>query len=212
MLKKACSYAVLTLMLTGGFQFVCGQQGTTAERRMAPEDQIRVGRLIGIGPRARAATPIYSTSAGGGVKRAQDWNVVSVTYDTAPEWVDDLLVQFYVLSIKPSPETRQNIYSLYKKAVRYGDIERGRDHRAMTFLRPAAVKRYGEVVACAAVFTLEGKIVDEKSETSVDLPEFWWRNPLVLDSPSLTVREGYLMNRMESPWAMVNPDDYEVIK
>jgi len=54
--------------------------------------------------------------------------------------------------------------------------------------------------------------VDEQNETAVDLPEFWWRNPSVLDSPMLTVREGYLLNRMESPWAWINPDDYEVIK
>jgi hypothetical protein len=209
MLKRtfSCVTVAWVLCLLTGPVFAQG----TAERKLAPEDQIRVRRFIGI-RNARAVTPIYQTSQGGGVKPAQDWHVVSVIYDSAPEWIDDLLVQFHVLAMKQDPQTRQNVYSLFKKQVRYGDIERGREHRAMAFLRPAALKRFGNVVACAAVLSVDGKVVEEKSETATELPEFWWRNPLVLDSPALTVREGYLLNRMESPWALVNPDDYEVIK
>lgn len=209
MLPRTCFHVLfLMLFVAGPFGYAQG----TGNRPLAPEEQIRVRRFIGVGPRARATTPIYQTNLGGGVKRAQEWHVVSVLYDTVPEWMDDLLVQFHVLTVKPDPQTRSNVYSLFKKSVRYGDIERGRDHRAMAFLRPAATKRFGDVVASAAVLTVNGTIVDEQSETETDLPEFWWRNPRVLDSPSLTVREGYLLNRMESPWMLVNPDDYEVIK
>lgn len=211
MLKRTFScvtVALLLCLLTGPVL----AQGVAASR-LAPEEQIRVRRFIGTGPRARATTPVYQSSAGGGVRRAQDWHVVSVIYESAPEWMDDLLVEFHVMTMMPDPaEPRRNLYSLYKKTVRYVDIEQGRDHRAMAFLRPAAVKRFGNVVASAAVLAVEGKVVDEQSETAVDLPESWWRNPLVLDSPALTVREGYLLNRMESPWALINPDDYEVIK
>ncbi len=210
MLERVFSCVALALLCCAGAERALAQGA--AVRALAPEEQIRVRRFVGVGPRARATTPFYQTSVGGGVKRAQDWHVVSITYDTAPAWMDDLLVQFHVLAVMPEPETRRNLYSLYKKTVRYVDIEQGRDHRAMAFLRPAAMKRYGNVVASAAVLTVEGKVVDEQSETAVDLPEFWWRNPLVLDSPALTVREGYLLNRTESPWALVNPDDYEVIK
>ncbi len=211
MLKQTFSCATLAFLLCLVTGPVFAQGG--AARKLVPEEQIRVRRFIGTGPRARATTPIYQTSAGGGVKRAQDWHVVSVMYDTAPDWMDDLLVEFHVLMMMPDPaEPRRILYSLFKKTVRYIDIEQGRDHRAMAFLRPAAVKRFGSVVASAAVLTVEGKVVDEQNETAVDLPEFWWRNPSVLDSPMLTVREGYLLNRMESPWAWINPDDYEVIK
>ncbi len=205
MLKQACVYAVSLVLLGGGFQVVSGQD-------RPPDEQIRIRRITGVGPRARVATPVYQTSMGGGVRRPQDWHVVSVTYDTAPEWIDDLTVQFYVLSMRPDPVTRQNLYSLFRKTVRYGDVERGRDHRAVAFLRPAALKRFGDVVASAAVFSLDGRVVAEPSEQSVNLPELWWRNPLVVDNPALTVREGYLLNRNESPWMLVNPDDYEVIR
>lgn len=206
MLKKSyfCTGALLLLAVV--LQSVSGQD------RPAAAEQLRVQKLTGVGQRSRATTPFYQTSVGSGVKRAQDWHVVFVTYDTAPEWIDDLLVQFFVLSAKLDPETRQNKYSLYKKTVRYGDIERGRNHRAEAFLRPEALKRFGEVVACAAVFTLNGAVVGEPEEKSGTLPETWWRNPLVIDNPALTVRDGYLLNRTESPWAMINADDYEVIK
>jgi hypothetical protein len=206
MLRHACVFAGAVMLLVSGLQSASGQD------RQGADEQLRVRRLTGIGQRARAATPFFQTSVGSGVERAQDWHVVFATYDTAPEWIDDLLVQFFVLSAKPDPETRQNVYSLYKKTVRYGDVERGRDHRADVFLRPEALKRFGDVVACAAVFTLNGKVVAEPEEKSATLPESWWRNPLVIDSPALKVREGYLLNRAESPWAMINPDDYEVIK
>ncbi len=206
MLKQACVYAGAFILLVVGVPGVCAQDRSA-------DEQIRIRRITGIGPRARVTTPIYQTSMGGGVKRPQDWHVVSVMYDTAPEWIDDLLVQFFVLSSRPDPETRQNQYSLFQKTVRYGDIERGRDHRALAFLRPAALKRFGDVVACAAVFTLNGRVVAEPSEQSMPtLPESWWRNPLVVDNPALTVREGYLLNRNESPWMLVNPDDYEIIR
>jgi len=206
MLKRAWICAGAFVLLGALLESAFGQQ------RAAEDEVLRIRRITSLGARARAVTPVYQTSAGGGVKRAQDWHVINIMYDTAPEWIDDLLVQFFVLSAKPDPETRQNVYSLYKKTIRYADIEKGRDHRAMAFLRPAALKRFGEVVACAAVFTMDGKVVAEPSEQSVKLPEFWWRNPLVIDSPMLTVREGYLLNRIESPWALINPDDYEVIK
>ncbi len=205
MFKQACSIAVIVMLVAMG-----GQRTDAQERPV--DEQIRIRRTTGLGARAKVATPIYQTSMGGGVKRAQDWHVISVMYDTAPEWIDDLLVQFFVLSSRTDLETRQNMYSLFRKSVRYGDIERGRDHRAMAFLRPVALKRFGDVAAWAAVFSLDGRVVEETSEESVPLPEFWWRNPIVMDNPALTVREGYLLNRQESPWMLVNPDDYEIIR
>ena len=110
------------------------------------------------------------------------------------------------------PETKQNVYSFYKMAVRYVDIAEGRDHMAIVYLRPAALERYGEPVAVAAVITLEGEVVAEISDEAAKLPANWWKNPLVTDSKATTTRDGYLLDRSKSPWALINTDDYEVIK
>lgn len=175
-------------------------------------DQLRVRKLTGLGKKARVFTPSFSTDVGRGVNRAREWQAITVSYDTAPEWIDELLIQFYVLSVMRDPETKRNVYSLYRNTVRYIDIEQGRGHTAVVFLRPAALLRHGEPVAVAAVFTLEGEVVAEVSDEGSQLPEKWWKNPLVTDSDATTVREGYLLDRSKSPWALINPDDYEVIK
>ena len=175
-------------------------------------DQLRVRKLTGLSNKSRIETPTYSTDVGRGLNDAREWQAITVEYDTAPEWMDELLIQFYVLSVMRDPETKRNAYSLYKTAVRYMDIEQGRGHMAVAFLRPTALLRHGEPVAVAAVFTLEGKIVAEVSDEDAKLPEKWWSNALVTDSAATTVRDGYLIDRNKSPWALINSDDYEVIK
>jgi hypothetical protein len=186
--------------------------GAIGQGTRPPSEELRVRKFVGIGNKGTVFTPSYSTDVGGGVKRAQEWQSFRLSYDTAPEWIDELLIQFFVLGMTRDPETKRNVYSLYKVAVRYVDIQAGRNHMAMAFLRPTALKRYGPVVAAAAVVTLDGAVVAEVSEEDVELPEKWWENPRVTDSAATTIRDGYLLHRGKSPWALINPDDYEVIK
>jgi hypothetical protein len=200
---KQFLYAVAVVAMAGA---------VFAQGARPASDKLRTRKLIGLGKRARVYTPSFSTDVGRGINAAKEWHAVTVTYDTAPEWIDELLIQFYVLGIMKSPETGRNTYSLYKTAVRYIDIEKGRNHTAVAFLRPAAIKRYGDPIAVAAVFTLDGEVVAELSDESTQLPEKWWRNPLVTDSKDVIVRDGYLMDRSKTPWAVINSDDYEVIK
>lgn len=183
-----------------------------AQNARPASSKFRVKKLIGLGAKARVFTPRYTTDVGRGIERAQEWQAVTLMYDTAPEWIDEILIQFYVLGAKLNPQTKRRAFSLYKTAVWYVDIEAGRKHMATAFLRPNAIARYGEAVAVAAVVTLEGAVVAEISDESMELPEKWWKNPLVTDSDATTVRENYLLDRSKSPWALINPDDYEVIK
>jgi hypothetical protein len=41
--------------------------------------------------------------------------------------------------------------------------------------------------------------------------EDWWKNPRIIDSPLVTRREG-LLERSKTPFALINMDDYEVVK
>jgi hypothetical protein len=183
-----------------------------AQEATSAGDKLRVRKLTGLSTKSRVFTPSFSTDVGRGVNRAREWQAVTVTYDTAPEWLDELQIQFFVLSVMRDPETKRNVYSLYRNTVRYIDIEQGRNHMAVVFLRPTALLRHGEPVAVAAVFSLDGKVVEEVSDEETKLPEKWWKNPLVTDSEATTIRDGYLLDRSKSPWALINPDDYEVIK
>jgi hypothetical protein len=172
----------------------------------------RIRRVEGLGARGLVRTPSYRTDAPGGQKPPGEWVQITVYYDTEPEWVDELLFRYYVLT--EITEGGQKRYSLFRNTVTYIDIEKGRNHMSTVFLRPSTVKRYGKPVAIGVEMVHQGKVIDEKTEkVMAELPEGkWWEHPRVVESKFVTIRDGYLLNRAQSPFALINIDDYEVIK
>jgi hypothetical protein len=171
---------------------------------------LRVKKFVGIGRQTIIKTPVYDTSAARSVTREKEWTYVWVEYETAPEWIDEIVFQYHVLA-KTKVEGKE-AFSLYKKSVKYIDVEKGRNHFSTVFLRPNAIKRYGEIVASAVEISINGKAVALKSELGMKLPADWWKNAAVTESAAVTVRDGYLLDRAQTPFANVNVDDYEVIK
>lgn len=181
----------------------------------APQDQrlpVAIKDLLGTGRRDVVGTPLYTTSYGRGNNAAKEWGIVRVEYATSPEWIDEMMISFYALSL--DADTREKKYTFYQRDVRYMDVEQGRTHLAAVYVRPSALLRFGQIVAVAVEFSIEGKIVATKSESTMgkNLPEDWWKNPLVVKSELVDKREGYMLNRAESPFAYVAIDDYEAIK
>jgi hypothetical protein len=128
---------------------------------------------------------------------------------TAPEFIDDLTFQFYAIS--EGVVEGKKIFSFYKSAVKYGDIERG-NHVCTMFIRPSAIKRYGEPTAIAVEVLYKGNIVEEMSEEGQKMPDKWWKNPQVTESPITVIRDGYMINRSQSPFALIGIEGYEFIK
>ena len=164
-------------------------------------------------------TPRYTTTVSRGVKPVGLWQQIICRYEigrTRTEWLDDLMFRYYVLSMKRAK--KGNVYVLYKKNVSYVDIavgSRTTDHSSTVYLRPAAMKRYGEVVAIAVEILYQGKVIAESADvdSGAKLPAGkWWKNPNIVESKVVSVKEGYLLDRSESPFALVNTDDYEVVK
>jgi len=176
----------------------------------APADVLGIRTFSGLGGSSLVRTPEYDTSVARGVQRAREWFQIKVAFDTAPEWMDELTVQYFVLTGKR--EEGNLAYSLFTTIVRYSDVQEGRNHLVAAYLHPKALLRYGEVAAAAVVFRYEGAVVGSTSEESIRLPEQWWSNPRVVESEEVTRREGYLMDRSESPFALINIDDYEFVK
>jgi len=171
---------------------------------------IKVDRLSALGKQGTVKTPEYEVNVNR-VPGREEWGQITVEYKTAPEWIDELVFQHTALAMTTEDGKRK--FSLYKLAVRYVDVERG-DHTSTAFLRPAAVKRYGELVAVAVEISADGNVVAETSEVDpkLKMPEKWWKNPQVMENADVTVREGYLIDRSRSPFALINIDSYEVIK
>lgn len=149
-------------------------------------------------------------------RKAREWGVIDVTYKTASatKWVDTVDFAFHVLAEGKNAEGKKE-FSFYTMNVRYLNVPDG-EHRAGVVLHPSALERFGHVVAIAVDATIEGGLPVEKSESiSSDVNKVqgnWWKSPQILDSPLVKKRDGLLIERSKSPFAMVNPDDYEMVR
>jgi hypothetical protein len=77
---------------------------------------------------------------------------------------------------------------------------------------PSLVERHGEPVAVALeIVGKDGTVLDSKFEAIIPLPKEWWKDSKVLDNPTLTRRNG-MVDRMKTPFALINADDYEVVQ
>ncbi len=173
---------------------------------------LKIRKFSAMGTRSLVTTPQYKSDIARGSGSAKKWHQITVLYDTEPEWLDELTIEFHVLSSTRDLETKKDVYSLYKLVVRYADIESGRGHMATAFLRPTALKRFGNPIAVAAVFSVKGRVIDAVSEDTKKMPEKWWKDPRVTDRNDVTARNDYLLDRSKSPWALINIDNYEAIK
>jgi len=211
----------MNVMVRRGLRIVCAllmlavlHAEAWAQARAKPEGQpaptggpvARVREITGVGPRYMVKTPEYTTSLSRGKASPRDWAELSVVYDTEPEWVDELTFQYYTLLF----DKKKGDYSLFKGTVTYVDIPKGRNHASTMYLRPVALTRYGEVTAMAVEIIYKGEVIDTKTDERMikgaKLAKEWWK------SPQLAVKEGYVLNRAQTPFALVNYDDYETIK
>ncbi len=200
---------------------VLGQAPAAARPAAAPAGPpLRIKKLEGIGNRAKVETPRYTTTLSRGSKPAGLWHQITCYYEvgrTPVQWIEGLTFRYYVLSVKKDKK-KGYAYTLYKTNVQYIDIPAGlrnSDHKSSVFLRPAAVLRYGEVVAIAVEILYNGNVIVEGFDAdskSKGLEGKWWKNPKVVESKVVTVKPGYLLDRSDSPFALINIDDYEVIK
>lgn len=204
--------AAVGLLLIVGAMPVSGQAARPGARAGGSRKILRVRPLRTLNPRFLVETPQYNTSESRGKADPQNWRKIELQYETYPEWIDELVVQYYAMGVTRDPKSGKKVFSLYKLSVKYADVAQGRAHKATVFLRPTAVKRYGDLFAVAAVFSVGGQVVDEVSEETQKMPKKWWKDQRVVGRQDVTVRTGYLVNRAKSPWALINIDDYEVIK
>jgi hypothetical protein len=173
-------------------------------------DILRIRRFSGLGTKNIVKSPEFKTNAQRGINPLKDWFQVAVQYDTAPEWVDELTFQYFVMSqMRVEGEIK---FSIFSATVRYSDIQSG-SHTSTAFLHPKALERFGEIAAAAVEILYQGKVIAQTGEVEAKTtPEDWWKNPIVTGNANVTARDGYLLDRARSPFALINIDDYEFIK
>jgi len=164
--------------------------------------------------RVKQPSPLYTTSATrSSSSRPREWAAFEVTYDTIPEWMDEVVVTYYVMAERRGAEAKKE-FSFYQTTVRYADVARG-EHLACAMLPPAALLRNGDqFVGFAVEFTsADGALLAVNSvvEGNMQMPPEWWKKPEVTESKSVVKRDG-LTDRSKTPFGLINFDDYEVVK
>jgi hypothetical protein len=203
-------------------------KGTASRKRSVAEGGdapvLAIDKIYGIGNRAKFDTPTYSTSAPRGVNTPRKWSRIEVKYKTGrtkDDWLDSLTFSYYALAKRVDRE-KKTFFTFYRKNIRYVNIEAGKrplNHRSHVFLRPAEVRRNGELIAVAVEISYNGEIVDTAVEYASGAAKLlasekgkWWTNSAITESQVTTTDTSSLLDRSESPWAYINIDDYEVIK
>ncbi len=195
----------------------------TAQMRSRPDaggvaggvvSPIRLRELSGNGKRGLVRTPEYTTSISRGKNAARTWAEILIQFDfpgerpnsTEPEWIDELSFQFYVLM----HDSKAKEYTFLKGIVAHTDVAKGRGHYSAMYVRPSGLERFGDVVAVAVEAVIKGATVGVMSEGKLPqgqaLPTEWWK------TTKLIPKDGYLLNRAQTPFVFVNYDDYEVVK
>jgi len=189
-----------------------GEKGEKSEsvliKRMAPPNKTAMVRTPEFTYNVQSPTSKVS-------KKPREWALFEVKYESSAKWMDEITFTYHVMT-KGRNEEGKEAFSYYTTALRYVDVPKG-EHMSCVAIPPSLVERYGEPVAVALEITSkEGKVMDSKSEAIIPLPKEWWKDSNVMDKqidnkPVLTRRNG-MVDRMKTPFALVNVDDYEVVQ
>lgn len=184
---------------------VPGVQCAQAQGRDVASDEIvlRVREIEGIGRRGLVQTPVYSTSLRRSTATLGEWARIRITFDSSPTWIDEVGVQFYALLARK--ENGKSKYMLCRNSDVYVDVPRGKKHKGAVYIRPNSLRRWGQVVAVAAVVQANGRLQAEVSDAdsdSIKKSGKWWENT------KIETKEGVLLRRSATPFAFVNVDDY----
>ncbi len=177
-----------------------GRAAQVAAAVDAGKEVVLIRKLTGTGTDGRVKTPDYSVSSSES-SRVQDWLRVTVAYETESEWIDELEFRYFVVVKHPKTAA----FTMFTASVTYLDIAKGKNHVSDMFLRPNTLARYGDIERFAVEIYAKGELL--ASNALPNNPPNWWQG-------ALNVRkvEGMLLNRAQTPFALIAYDNYETIK
>lgn len=147
-------------------------------------------------------------------QKSRVWGVFDVTFQTTPQWIDSMTITYTVILLNPKPDAKkgEKPMTLMQTTVEYADVQQDREHRAGAVVLPAALLRLGEPLGFAVSISVDGKEVASQGVGKGPLQSHkeWWKDSAILDHPNVQRRDAYMMDRMKSPFQLVDPDDYEL--
>lgn len=169
--------------------------------------------------------------SGNSTHKERLWGVFDYSFDTLAPWTDNIVVNYHILLDAEKVKDREKDtprFTYMQLTMRFGDLAKGKDHRVSAVLLPAALTRYGFITALGFEMTVHDRVVysdQQFSNGSVLMPTMkkaleansknpakWWELQNIVNNPQTFKREGYLVDRAKSPFALVAMDDYEMSK
>jgi len=203
----------LRILAAGALMFLFSLSEASAQARkvVAPvarpamtaagKEDIVIRKMVAVGPTSKIRTPEFKNDASEPQAQARDWARIEVQYDTDADWIDELEFRYMVL-VKNS---KTGAFTMFPATVNYVDIAKGKRHTSTVFLRPATLERYGAVEWAGVKVYLKGK---DAPVAAMQMPE----NDLRPWTATVNTKEGVLLNRDQTPFALVAIDNYETIK
>ncbi len=156
--------------------------------------------------------------------KPRKWIVLEAKYTTYAKWQDQLTFTWHVLlETKSATENKGNKegiapYSYFTTTVNYANIPQG-SHAASVCLHPSYLERFGEPKAIGLVISNnKGEVLAGNTESEIkgikSGTKFWEDNDIMNaqqgGEPMIERRQG-LQDRSKTIWALVNPNDYEMV-
>ena len=212
--------------------------GKAAVRAAADDDEggpaarVRIEQFPKLGRAATAMAPSIGESLLGPAwnGKPRKWIVIEAKYSTLDKCIDQLTFTWHVLLETKSATSKDKEgqaklapYSYLTQSVTYGNIPKG-NHAASVCLHPSYLEQYGEPKAVGLVVTdSNGKVIAGDCESEIkgipshpkSLDDAFWNKDSIMDAkqngePMIERRQG-LQDRSKTIWALVNPNDYELV-
>ena len=182
-------------------------RGQAAPGAAPSSDILRIRKVTELGRDMLQRAPALGNRS----PKQKDWGVVDVTFDSAPEWIDEMTVTYTVMLQNKKAKQGEPVFSLLTLTAEYRDIAQGRDRKAGAVILPVAMERHGQPIGIGVQFFRSGELIAESGSgaESLSSQEKWWANTKVTDSPNVKKRDGYLVERSKSPFELVDIDSYE---
>ncbi len=156
--------------------------------------------------------------------KPRKWIVLESKYTTYAKWHDQLTFTWHVLlDSKTATENKGNKeklapYSYFTTTTTYQNIPQG-SHAASVCLHPSYLELFGEPKAIGLVITnAKGEVLAGDCESEIQgikAHTMFWDDQDIMNAqqggePMIERRQG-LVDRSKTIWALVNPNDYEMV-
>ena len=212
-MKMTSALSVLSVL---ALVFLCSIVESPAQARRVAQRAVETGdavqtppgkegvfnlKIEAIGQNTKVRTPEFKSDSAEVQAQVKDWARVTSHYDTDADWINELEFRYMVLVQHP----KTLAYTMFPATVNYIEIPKGKRHVSTVFLRPNTLARYGNVVWAGVKVYIKGK---DAPVATAQMPE----KDLNPWTANVNTREGLLLNRSQTPFAMLAINNYETIK